>query len=164
MGGQIAPWLAITQPQRVSGIVLLCTVPAAGIPLPDDARGLFRNSGGNRAAQQTILGLACKELTEAARERLLDDAATVATPCIEQAFDAWTQGGFADRLSSIKAPTLVIATDDPFLPPAFLQASVVDPIAGARMAVLSGPGHYVQIERPKESAAILQAFLAGLGS
>jgi non-heme chloroperoxidase len=164
MGGAIAQYLAATQPQRVSGLVLLCPVPASGIPLPDEARGLFRTSGGNREAQKTILGLACKELPESARDRLLDDAATVSTPCIEQAFDAWTQGGFAHRLSAIQSPTLVVGTDDPFLPPAFLTAAVVEPIAGARLAILPGPGHYVQVERPRESAALVQAFLAGLGS
>lgn len=163
MGGQIAQWLAATAPQRVCGLVLLCPVPASGIPLPDDARGLFRTSGGKRDAQKIILGLACKELSDSARERLLDDAATVSTPCIEQAFDTWTKGGFAERLAAIKCPTVVLGTDDPFLPPAFLKAAVVLPIANARLAILPGPGHYVQVERPRESAALVQAFLAGLG-
>jgi pimeloyl-ACP methyl ester carboxylesterase len=163
MGGQIAQWLAATEPERVAGQVLLCTVPAAGMPLPAEAQGLFRGCAQNRGMQQTILGLACKELSEAARERLLDDAHNVSAPCIEQAFDAWTHGGFADRLHSIKCPTLVVATDDPFLPPAFLQQAVVSPIAKARLAVLPGPGHYVQVERPRETAALVQAFLAGGG-
>ncbi len=163
MGGQIAQWLAAHHPDRVSGLVLLCPVPASGIPLPDDARGLFRGSGGSRSAQQTILGLACKQLDEATRERLLDDAAGVSVACVQQAFDTWTAGGFSDRLSAIRAPTLVVATDDPFLPPAFLLAAVVKPIARARLAILPGPGHYVQAEKPRETAALVQAFLAGLG-
>src|SRR5262249_38087946 len=62
MGGQIAQWLAATRRDRVRGSVLLCPVPASGIPLPDDARGLFRTSAGNRDAQRTILNLACKQL------------------------------------------------------------------------------------------------------
>lgn len=164
MGGATAQYLAATQPQRIAGIVLLCPVPASGVPLPDEARGLFRTSGGKSESQQTILGLACKELSEASRERLLDDAAGVSVSCVEQAFDTWTAGGFAERLSAIKAPALVVGTDDPFLPPAFLNAAVVEPIAGARFAHLPGPGHYVQVERPRESAALVQAFLAGLGS
>jgi non-heme chloroperoxidase len=73
-------------------------------------------------------------------------------------------GGFAERLSAIKAPTLVVATDDPFLPPAFLRQAVVSLIRGARLAVLPGPGHYVQVERPRETAALLEAFLAGLSA
>ena len=59
---------------------------------------------------------------------------------------------------------VVVATDDPFLPPAFLREAVVGRIDGARLAVIHGAGHYVQVERPDETAAVLEAFLAGLGT
>ncbi len=163
MGGQIAQWLASTAPDRVAAQVLLCPVPASGVPLPAEAAALFRNCAQNRSMQQTILGLACKQLGESSRERLIDIGAAVAPQCIEQAFDTWTAGGFADKLSAIVAPTLVVGTDDPFLPPAFLRQAVVGPIRGARLAIVPGPGHYVQVERPVETAALLEAFVAGLG-
>jgi len=57
---------------------------------------------------------------------------------------------------------LALATDDPFLPPAFLQQAVVDKIARAKLAYLPGAGHYPAAERPAETAAILLAFRAGL--
>jgi pimeloyl-ACP methyl ester carboxylesterase len=163
MGGQIAQWIAASQPDRVRGLMLLCSVPAAGMALPDDARGLFRGSPGSREMQGIILGLACKQLSDASRERLLDDAAQVSAAAIQEGFDAWTAGGFADRLSAVRAPALVVATDDPFLPPDFLRQSTVALIKGSRLAVLPGPGHYPQVERPRETAALLQAFLAGIG-
>jgi non-heme chloroperoxidase len=162
MGGQIAQWIAATHPERVLGSVLLCPVPASGLPLPDDARGLFQSSPGNREAQRTILGLACKELSPSSTDRLLDDAAKIGAPCILGALTAWTAGGFADKLGATKAPTLVIATDDPFLPPAFLQQAIVSLIPGAGLAHLPGPGHYPQVERPRETAALLRAFLTAL--
>jgi pimeloyl-ACP methyl ester carboxylesterase len=162
MGGQIAQWLAASHAARVKGAALLCPVPAAGMQLPDDAKGLFRGSPGSREMQSTILGLACKQLSEASRDRLLDDAAAVCAPAIQEGFDAWTGGGFADRLSDVRAPTLVVATDDPFMPPDFLRQAVTSLIKGSRLAVLPGPGHYPQVERPRETAAILQAFFAGI--
>lgn len=163
MGGQIAKWIAAHEPSRVEGLMLLCTVPAAGMALPPDAVGLFRTSAGDREKQKIILGLACKQLSPEALERLLKDAGTLGAPAIEGGFDAWTGGGFEAKLSSITAPTLVVATDDPFLPPAFLREKVVNLIKGARMAYLPGPGHYPQPERPAETAALLTSFLAGLG-
>lgn len=163
MGGQIAQGLAAKLGERAVGLVLLNSVPASGLPLPDDARGLFHNSGGSREMQKTILGLACKQLDDAARERLLDDAGTIPTACIQGALAAWTAGGLDAQLPAIKARTLVVATDDPFLPPAFLKSSVVDKIKGARLAVLPGPGHYPQVERARETALLVDAFLAGLG-
>ena len=163
MGGQVAQWVAAQEPSRVEGLMLLCTVPAAGMALPPDAVGLFRTSAGDREKQKIILGLACKQLSPEALERLLKDSGTLGAPAIEGGFDAWTGGGFEAKLSSITAPTLVVATDDPFLPPAFLREKVVNLIKGARLAYLPGPGHYPQPERPAETAALLTSFLAGLG-
>ncbi len=162
MGGQVAQWIAAHEPGKVEALALLCTVPAAGMALPPDAVGLFRTSGGDREKQKIILGLATKQLSPESLERLLKDSATVAPKAVESGFDAWTGGGFEPKLSSIQAPTLVLATDDPFLPPAFLKEKVVNPIRGARLAYLPGPGHYPQAERPVETAAVLSAFLAGI--
>jgi len=162
MGGQVAQMVAAKIPDRIAGLVLINTVPAAGIPLPEDAQGLFRGAA-SREPQATILGMACKELNEASTEQLLGLGATVSAPCIAESFDAWMTGGFAEQLASITAPTLVIATDDPFLPHDFLRAAVVGPIANARMATIAGPGHYPQVERPAETAAVVEAFFAGLG-
>lgn len=162
MGGQIAQLVAAEHPERVLGAVLLCPVPASGMALPADAQALFRSCGEQRDMQRTILDLACKQLDPARRERLLDDSMQTGRACIEQAFDAWTAGGLRDRLQHITAPTLVVATDDPFLPPPFLREQVVRPIAGARLGYLPGPGHYPQVERPRETAALLTAFLTPL--
>ncbi|MEZ4452172.1 MAG: alpha/beta hydrolase [Nannocystaceae bacterium] len=162
MGGQVAQLVAADAPDRVSGLVLLCPVPASGIPLPPEAQALFRGAS-SREPQATILGMACKQLSAASQERLLGLGATVDAVCIAETFDAWMTGGFAERLGEIRARTLVVGTDDPFLPPDFLRQAVSGPIAGARLAVLPGPGHYVQVERPVETAALLEGFFAGLG-
>jgi pimeloyl-ACP methyl ester carboxylesterase len=130
--------------------------------LPANAQALFRGCGEQRAMQRTILNLASRQLDAARCERLLDDSMQTGKACIEQAFDAWTAGGLRDRLQHITAPTLVVATDDPFLPPPFLREQVVRPIAGARLCYLPGPGHYPQVERPRETAALLTAFLTPL--
>ncbi|MBJ6760638.1 alpha/beta hydrolase [Myxococcaceae bacterium JPH2] len=161
MGGQVAQWIAATVADRVDGLVCLNSVPAAGLPLPADAAGLFRTSAGDRGKQQTILGLACRQLSPEALEALLKDSATVSAAAIEQGFDAWTAGGFAEKLANISAPTLVVATDDAFLPAPFLKQAVVAPIRRARLTYLPGPGHYPQVERPAEIAALLGAYLAG---
>ncbi|MFP2905854.1 alpha/beta fold hydrolase [Pyxidicoccus sp. 3LFB2] len=161
MGGQLAQWVAAQEPSRVEAMLLANPVPAAGLPLPPDAAGLFRTSAGNREKQSTIVNLSCKQLTPEALEAMLKDGANTSAPAIENIFDAWTKGGFADKLSAITAPTLVLATDDGFLPPAFLRDAVVNPIRRARLAYLPGPGHYPQVERPVEMAAMLTAFLAG---
>lgn len=160
MGGQIAQLLAATAPERVCGLILVNTVPASGIPLPDEVQQLFRGAT-RREPQATILGMACKELTDEGTERLLSYGATVADACISESFDAWMTGGFAERLGSIEAKALVIATDDPFLPPDFLRAAVVGLIPKARLATIPGPGHYPLVEAPAAVALAVEAYLAG---
>lgn len=161
MGGQLAQWVSAQAPERVEATMLVNPVPAAGLPLPPDAAALFRTSAGNREKQLTIMNLSCKLAGTEVMEEMLKDAANTCAPAIEGIFDAWTAGGFADKLSAITAPTLVLATDDAFLPPAFLRDAVVKPIRRARLAYLPGPGHYPQVERPTELAALLSTFLAG---
>lgn len=162
MGGQIAQWIAATAPDRVLGAVLLCSVPASGMALPEEARGLFRNSAQSREMQQTILGLASKQLEGGARDRLLDDAGTIAPACIQGAFDAWTGASFAGMLGEIRAAVLVVGTDDPFLPQDFLRKAISSQIKRASLVYLPGPGHYPQVERPRETAAVVRAFLTPL--
>lgn len=162
MGGQTAQYIAAHHPARVRALALINPVPAGGVPLPDDVVTMFRGSGVTRAAQAGILDAATKQLDASIKEALVADAANVSTACIEQAFDAWVAGGFADVLSKIIAPTLVLATDDPFLSPEILREYVTTPIQGARQAYLPGPGHYPLAERPAETTAILEAFLTGL--
>lgn len=162
MGGQLVQWVAAEAPELVSAVAMLCPVPAAGMPLPPDYAALFRGCGGQRDAQATILSAACKQLSDDARERLLGDGLETSAQAIAEGFDAWTGGGFEQRLGAIKARSLVIATDDPFLPPALLRDKVTSKIAGARLAHLPGPGHYPQVEAPRPVAALLEAFLAGV--
>ncbi|MBN9160840.1 MAG: alpha/beta hydrolase [Myxococcales bacterium 68-20] len=161
MGGQLALLLAATRPERVSGGVLLCPVPPSGAPLPPEMKELFRTSGGNRDKQRIILQNVCKELSDATCDRLLDDAGKIPPACIEQAFDAWT-AGFTDDVAAIRAPMLVVGTDDPALPMDFLRQAIVERVQGAGMSYLPGPGHYPHVERPRETAAVVRAFLTAL--
>jgi non-heme chloroperoxidase len=162
MGGQIAQWMAADRPDRVSGLVLICPVPASGMALPEDAKALFRGCSGDRNRQGSILDVGCKRLSESGKQRLLDMGARTSQHAIESGFDAWSQASFSERLSAIRTPTLVLGTDDPYLPPPVLKEQVCRKISGARFSFLPGPGHYPQIEASAETAAILEAFLANV--
>jgi len=159
MGGQVAQLVAAIATERVRSLVLVNPVPLSGLPLPPEVAAAFRGSGGNRAAQGAILDQACLELAPEAKQALLDDAGTIAPAWIARGLDLFVAGGDATKLAAIACPTLVVATDDPFLPPAFLEQTIVSKIAGARLATLHGPGHYPQVERPAALAALVGSFL-----
>jgi non-heme chloroperoxidase len=95
-------------------------------------------------------------------ERFGADAATVGRAALEGTLSAATATSFTDRLASIKTPSLVIGgSGDPMFPPDALRVAVVAPLAGARLALVDC-GHEVPFEAPRELAALIEAFLAGL--
>ena len=163
MGGQLAMWLAATQGDRVRATAALTPVPLGGIPLPDDARGLFSTSGEDRDKQGMILSLACKGLSDSARDRLLDTAGTIPAHVIAEVFANWS-AGFGDDVDLGKAtgPVMVFGTDDTFTPPPFMKEAIVQKAKHGRFVHLPGPIHYPQVERPAGTAAVLNAFLATL--
>jgi pimeloyl-ACP methyl ester carboxylesterase len=69
---------------------------------------------------------------------------------------------FTSKLKSIKAPTLVASSDNDHLIPLELTKIVSDNIPGAKLEVMSGYGHILFIEHPRESADMLKNFIAGL--
>ncbi|MCA9532418.1 MAG: alpha/beta hydrolase [Myxococcales bacterium] len=162
MGGQIAQLVAADHPEVVAGLVLLNSVPASGLPLPADALALFAASAGDATRQGAILDMATNELPPDARAELLSIAGSVPPEAIRRMLDLWRAGGFEARLADVRAPTLVVSTDDPFLPPELLDATITTKIGGARREHLTGPGHYPLVERPAETAALIERFLATL--
>lgn len=159
MGGQVAALAAALAGARVAGLVLLNPVPAGGLQLPAQVARAFRAAGGNAAALGGILDAACRQLTRSARAALLEDAQRVAPAHVAELFDTWTRGGGTEHLRAIEAPTTVVATDDPFLPRALLQAEVAGRIPGARLLHLPGAGHYPQVECAAATAALLRTAL-----
>ncbi len=159
MGGQIASLVAQAAPSRVRSLVLLNPVPVSGLALPEDIARFFRSSGGQRAAQGAILDKACLALPAAAKDACLDDAGRVAPAWIAHAFDLWTRGADA-VLETISSPTLVVATDDPFLPPTLLDEAYVRRVKGARLETIPGVGHYPQLEGKDQTADVVRRFWA----
>jgi pimeloyl-ACP methyl ester carboxylesterase len=70
---------------------------------------------------------------------------------------------FADELGSLDVPTLVVVGGrDEFMPVQLLRDEIASKINGARMVILDC-GHEIPLERPRELASLIEAFLAGIG-
>lgn len=68
--------------------------------------------------------------------------------------------GFAEELSRVPVPTLVIGgRSDPLMSPDYLRQEVAGKIPGARLKLLDC-GHNVPLEKPAETAALIVEFLA----
>ncbi|MBL4686942.1 MAG: alpha/beta hydrolase [Nannocystaceae bacterium] len=163
MGGQITQFVAASRPDAVSGLILINPVPATGLPLGEETAALFRSSAGDAGKQAAILDMACRQLSPESKNHLLRIAADVSPACIVESLGAWTAVGSDTHLAAISAPALVVASDDDFLPVPLLREQVVTKIKGSRLARIVGPGHYTLVEQPAATAALIEAFLAGLG-
>jgi pimeloyl-ACP methyl ester carboxylesterase len=66
---------------------------------------------------------------------------------------------FTTKLSRIKAPTLVVTSDNDHLIPEELSRIIADNILGATLRVMRGYGHILFIEHPQEMAALINEFV-----
>ena len=88
-----------------------------------------------------------------------------ATDPIGAAAGARALAGRADMrptLPAIDVPTLLVCGDHDEITPPALMREMHESIPASRFAVIEGAGHMTPVERPREFADTLAAFLAGL--
>jgi pimeloyl-ACP methyl ester carboxylesterase len=164
MSGRFAQYVALLAPGRIRGLVLVAGCPASPIPLPEATRRDWVARVGN---PQALAAVTAMFITRPVDSTVLDRLGRGAAMACETALDA-TLGlcmkeTFVDRLHEIRAPTIVVGgIHDSIFPPEFLRDTVAGRLARARTAFLDS-NHEVPIEQPREMAAILEAFVAGLG-
>ncbi len=143
----------------VKGLVLMSPVPASGFPLPDDIYGLFHASGEDPDLRRLILSISSPDMTQDDIEYVASAADSMPAVAVTESLAAWTGANFADKLHQIFSPTMVLVSDDPFMPVDLLQALVADPIDNAFVNYFPGSGHYLQVEDPVRTAAEIEAFI-----
>ena len=138
MGGAIALWLALQQPQRVRGLVLAGTGAKLRVH-PDILQaakegrpiGAASARAGDSSAPEVVYGdwLAC------------------------DTFDVMS------RLGEIHVPTLVLVGSQDSMTPAKYAGFLAKGITGATLVTIEGAGHSAMVDKPAEVAAALQGFI-----
>ena len=153
MSGKFGQYLACLRPDRVEGQILLSGAPAGWV--------------GRAGDHDRLLEVNAMFISQPVAPEVLDrcavHAAKATRTALGETLNMCTQTTFADQLAGVRVPTLVVGgATDPMFPPEALRHGVAGPIAGARLALLDS-NHEIPIERPRELAAVIEAFLAGLG-
>jgi pimeloyl-ACP methyl ester carboxylesterase len=163
MSGKFAQYLACIEPSRVRGQVLVAGAPVSEIPLSDDMLSDWYSRDGNAEQMiELVRGFIAGPVDEAALERFGQQAAVVPRFALEGTMTACIATSFVDRLSAMTAPTIVIGgLRDTMFTPEILRNGIVAQIPGARLALLDC-AHEIPLEKPRELAALIEAFLAGL--
>lgn len=163
MSGRFAQYLSVLAPHRVRGQVLVTGCPASPIPFPDELRHDWVARAGNADRLKEVTAMyITKPVAPEVLDRIGADAAKAARVALDETLRICTEESFADKLGAEDIPTLVIAgIHDRIFSPDALRYGVAAPFVNARLALLDS-NHEVPIEQPREFAALIEAFLAGL--
>lgn len=162
MGTLICQHLAAESPELVASLVLYGPIleppPAARDGLRDRA-AVARKDGMAGIAEAISQGSLAKQAGPVARafvrESLLrQDPAGYAAHC-----EALSEARAAEH-AKIGCPTLLIAGEEDPVAPLAMARSLKAQIAGARLETISGVGHWMTMEAPEASVALLSAHLA----
>ena len=163
LGGAVAQWLAVNEPDRVRSLALLCTAAKFGEPSGWAERAAAVRQGGTAAVTDAVVA---RWITPARAERdpaLVDGLRrmVLATPAEGYAACCDALAGWDNRaeLSRITCPTLVLAGDeDPSTPPDVLR-EIADGVPGAHFVVVSPAAHVPTVEIPDRITEALRTHL-----
>jgi non-heme chloroperoxidase len=163
MSGRFAQYLSVVAPDRIRGQVLVTGCPTSPIPFPEDMRRDWVARAGNaELLKQITARYTSKPVAAAVLDRIGEEAAKARQVALDETLRICINESFVEKLAAPDLPTLIIGgIDDPIFSPDALRYAVAAPFPKARIALLDS-NHEVPIEQPREFAALIQAFLAGL--
>ena len=158
---QYMPYLA---PQRVRGQILISPAAAAPFGVPREVLLQRRESAPYPERFGEIL---LSFIKVPPKPQLVDlYCATVAgTPrvALEGTMRMFNETSIVEQVQQTRVPTLAICpTADALISPAYVRQGILALIPGARLALLDC-GHEAPIERPPQTAGLIEAFVGGLG-
>ncbi len=157
MGGKVAQYVALDPPPNLKRLVLVAPGTARAYPTSERHRALAVEAFGSRARIARFQRAAMsRDVAPDVMERLVADALVTQ----REAWFGWYDHGrtvdFANRLSEIALPTVVVGGSlDPLAPLSRLRRDVADAIAGTVFVSLRDVGHNIPVEVPAELASII---------
>ncbi|MGW0710278.1 alpha/beta fold hydrolase [Streptomyces sp. NPDC002643] len=170
MGGMVAMTMALSAPERVSGLVLADT----GAHANEQMAAMMRASGaaaveyGMRAnvEQMTPMIFAAAALAENRPyiKEFQEQVALTDAYSFSVALGAIAELDLLDDLPRLDVPALVlVGAEDQTLPPVFSEA-IASAVPGAELHVIDGAGHMANLDRPEVFTDHLVRFLSRTGS
>ena len=168
IGGMIGQWLAISAPERIGRLVLICTSPDTLNPdaFRDRAKAV-REAGTTEVVADAVVANwftegyadAYPDLVARHRQMIVDTPVEGYAACCE----AIAGHDVRAALSQITAPTLVIAgAQDRAIPPSRGEA-IAAGVPGSKLQILDPAAHIASVERADTVNALIAQHLCGAG-
>ena len=178
MGGFVTAELCIQHPQRVERA---CLVAAAGISITNlrrrpvlTATRVVGALGATSAAQNRFIvarprlrwfftNFVFRHPSRIAADLMYEQLRGAGKPGLYDALDALTSYDFRDRLTEIKAPTLIVWGEHDMLVPVEDAHEFERLIPQSRTVILDDTGHVPMLERPQKFNELLEELIEGRG-
>ncbi len=147
MGGAIAQTFALSRPDRTFGLVLVGTGARLRV-LPAILEGVLTDLDrtARLVTEYSFAPGSDARLRAKSEEQLRASAPTVT----HDDFAACNAFDLMDRVSGIRVPTLIVCGRQDRMTPVKYSEFLASQIAGARLVLIEGAGHYVMLEKPDE--------------
>ncbi len=171
LGGQVAWWLALEHPQRVSHLVL---IDASGYITADGRTRTVRDAGRVPIVKSLLRKVTPRGMVEQGLHDVYADDAKVTPPLVERHFQLLLRAGNRDamvaRLNApwedregdipqISQPTLILwGAQDQWIPPAVGERFATD-LSNSELIIYPDAGHVPMEELPEKTATDVLAFL-----
>ena len=162
MGGAVAMQLALSEPGRFPGMMLLSPAPLQGIETPDYMYPLLKGLRHNRRALRRALKRMMRSRVPSYLEDLVEEAQIMHPRGFAgnaRMLSNWSLQGEPARYHS---PVLVVSGDRDTLVPPSSAESTARAFPGGKQILLSGVTHSPQIEAPEKVKPLLARFMQSL--
>jgi pimeloyl-ACP methyl ester carboxylesterase len=164
MGGMAMQRVALAAPQRVLRLAGIAPVSAAGSPMDDARRQLFEAAATQLEARRRVIDASTGQRLAAAWCASVAQASWDAhdPAAVAGYLRAWTQQGFADEVSRLTQPVLLlVGQHDPGINMRSVAANWLQHHQRALVEEIAGAGHYPMQEAPAYTATRVQSFFSG---
>jgi pimeloyl-ACP methyl ester carboxylesterase len=169
MGGMIAQYLAAWHPQRVRSLTMLASSPAFGLdgtePHQWRAARLAPLDDGLEPvdfADRVLSAISGPHIQPAALAGQRAAMARISSAALRRSIDCLVTHDTRSLLSSIHAPTLVMVGELDEETPVQYSQYLVDHLPGARLRVIPGAGHLLNVEAPDQVNQQIERHLAAV--
>ncbi|GAB4417498.1 MAG: alpha/beta hydrolase [Anaerolineales bacterium] len=158
MGSAIALQMALRYPKRVLGLGLLgsgAKLRVAPAVLESSANPSAFQSTVHMVVENSYSANVDPQVKALAVQRLEETRPSV----LHSDFLACDSFDVMDKVAKISVPTLLICGAEDRMTPVRFSEYLRDQIPDARLEIIAGAGHMVMIEKPDETARLLETFL-----
>ena len=160
LGGVVAIAMHALEPERCRSLILADTF----IAHPDGRaiydRSLAGSANMRQLAENRISVLLGPNPDLAMRAHLLETMAGIDPAAYRLGAEAVWLADQRDRVAAIDVPALALCGAHDVVTPPALSEELAAAIAGAKLAIINGAGHLVNIERPADFNAAVDRFLS----